>query len=113
MIARDASCGCVNIRLRCKGEPVRISDCGCHERQKQMGNAFGAQARLVRENVQFLSGYPEVCVIKGESGAKIEHRFCSGCGSTPWCGIDNDQERMAVALGAFAYPSLPPPWSSV
>ena len=40
MTAREASCSCGRIRLRCKGEPVRISVCHCLECQKRTGSAF-------------------------------------------------------------------------
>ncbi|HNS85945.1 MAG TPA: GFA family protein [Parvularculaceae bacterium] len=113
MILREACCACGDIRLRCLGEPVRISVCHCLECQKRTGGAFGAQARFPRERVEFLSGDPKIFERFGDEGGKITQRFCGRCGTTVWYSIDNDPDRIAVTLGAFADPSFPPPRFSV
>ncbi|MCB2096366.1 MAG: GFA family protein [Parvularculaceae bacterium] len=113
MIVRDASCACGDIRLRCKGEPVRISVCHCLECQKRTGSAFAAQARFLKEDVEFLQGEPATFARTGDEGGAITQRFCPRCGTTVWYAIDNDPDRIAVTLGAFADPSFPPPRFSV
>lgn len=112
MTAREASCSCGAIRARCSGEPVRISICHCLECQKRSGSAFAAQARFPRDNVEVF-GAPSTFSRKGDEGSIATFRFCSNCGSTVWYSIDNDPDRIAVALGAFADPSFPPPRFSV
>lgn len=113
MTPREASCSCGEIRLRCAGEPVRISVCHCLDCQKRTGSAFGAQARLRTEDVEFLSGEPSLYVRRADSGRTISFRFCANCGSTVWYGIDDQPELVAVTLGAFADPSFPQPRFSV
>ncbi len=113
MIAREASCSCGRVRLRCLGEPVRISVCHCLDCQKRSGSAFAAQARFLKENVEFLAGAPSVYVRVADSGGRASFRFCPDCGSTVWYALESEPDRVAVALGAFADPSFPPPRFSV
>lgn len=113
MIVREASCSCGNIRVRCKGEPVRISVCHCIECQRRTGSVFSAQARFLKENVELVFGNPRIFERVGDDGGRITQRFCGDCGTTVWYTIDNDRERIAVALGAFADPAFPQPRFSV
>jgi hypothetical protein len=113
MTAREASCSCGAIRLKCRGEPVRISVCHCLECQKRTGSAFGAQARFRSEDVEFLSGEPATFSRVGDSGGGATFRFCPRCGSTVWYSIEGDPSVIAVTLGAFADPAFPPPRFSV
>lgn len=113
MIVREASCSCGKIRVRSKGEPVRISVCHRLERQKRTGSAFGAQARFLKENVEIPEGEPSTFVRVGDEGGKATFRFCPRCGSTVWRETDAEPDRIAVTLGAFADPSFPPPRISV
>jgi hypothetical protein len=49
----------------------------------------------------------------GDEGGACDFRFCPTCGSTVWYTISAAPETIAVALGAFADPSFPPPVYSV
>lgn len=112
MTAREASCSCGRIRLRCKGEPVRISVCHCLDCQKRTGSAFAAQARFPRDSVEVF-GEPSTYARKGDEGSVATFRFCGNCGATVWYTNDTDSANIAVALGAFADPSFPQPRFSV
>lgn len=113
MTLREASCSCGAVRLRCAGEPLRISVCHCLECQKRTGSAFGAQARFARDKVEFLSGEPRLYRRTGDDGGVVTQRFCGACGSTVWYAIDNDPDLIAVTLGSFADPRFPQPRFSV
>lgn len=113
MIVREAACSCGNIRVRCKGDPVRISVCHRLECQRRTGSAFSAQARFLKENVEFPGGEPSTFVRVGDEGGKATFRFCPRCGSTVWCETGAEPDRIAVTLGAFADPAFPPPRVSV
>lgn len=111
---REASCACGAIRLRCSGEPVRISVCHCLECQRRTGSAFAAQARFPKERVEFLSGEPKIFTrAPGDEGGRAAQRFCPDCGSTVWYTTDAQPDLIAVTLGSFADPSFPPPRFSV
>lgn len=108
MNKRRASCSCGKLSVECEGEPVRISMCSCLECQRRTGSVFGVQARWLKQSVQ-ISGDATEYARTGDEGHVIRFRFCPGCGTTLYWTIDDDPERVAVAVGAFADPSFPPP----
>ena len=112
MTTRTASCGCGQLRVICEGEPVRISMCHCNACQKRTGNVFGTQARFPREQVT-IDGRSSQWTRLGDSCKPITFQFCPGCGSTVYWEISNAPGLIAVAVGAFADPSFPPPRHSV
>jgi len=112
MSAREPSYGCGRIRPRCSGAPVRISVCHCLECRKRARSAFGAQARFLKANVETW-GEPSAFARRGGDGSIATFRFCANCGSTVWRKADSDEERIAVAIGAFANPAFPQPRFSV
>jgi len=109
---RTASCSCGNFTVEVEGEPVRISMCHCLECQKRTGSIFGVQARWPLDKIT-VRGESKEFVRKGDSGGVIRHRFCPTCGATMTWEIDTMPGVMAVAVGAFADPSFPPPRISV
>jgi len=109
MTSRVASCSCGQLRLTCEGEPVRISICHCLECQKRTGAVFSTQARFPRELVT-TEGRAMQWTRRGDSGQSATFSFCPVCGSTVYWEIPG---FVAVAVGAFADPSFPPPHVSV
>lgn len=109
MTKRIASCSCGQLRVTCVGEPVRISICHCLECQKRTGSVFATQARFAREHVT-IEGAASHWARVGDSGGAAMFSFCPVCGSTVYWEIPG---FVAVAVGAFADPSFPPPRVSV
>ena len=103
---REASCSCGQLRIRCTGEPVRVSVCHCLACQKRTGSAFGVQARFPTAKTQTF-GAANTWVRVGDEGNRITHYFCPTCGSTVYYHLE--PELMGVPVGAFADPSFPPP----
>jgi hypothetical protein len=110
MTSRVASCGCGQLRVTCKGEPVRVSICHCLECQKRTGNVFGTQARFSREFVT-IEGRATQWTRLGDSGQPVTFNFCPVCASTVYWELAPD--FIAVAVGMFADPSFPLPSVSV
>ncbi|MBX3226455.1 MAG: GFA family protein [Labilithrix sp.] len=110
--SRIATCSCGQLRATCEGEPVRVSVCHCLACQKRTGSAFGAQARWPKDAVR-VEGNASQWTRRAESGNAITFRFCGVCGSTVFYELDALPGFTAVALGAFADPSFPPPSFSV
>jgi hypothetical protein len=108
MTKRRATCACENLVVTCEGEPVRLSMCHCFSCQKRTGSVFGVQARFPNDKVT-IEGRSATYVRIGDSGGRIEHRFCPTCGATVTWTIDTMPGVTAVAVGAFADPSFPPP----
>src|SRR5215470_216763 len=112
MTTRQASCSCGQLRLATAGEPVRISICHCLEYQRRTGSVFSTQARFKRDQVT-IEGRAAEYVRQGVSGQPLTFRFCPACGSTVYWTLSALPNLIAVAVGAFADPSFPPPRVSV
>ena len=111
-MVRRASCCCGQLKLHCEGEPVRVSICHCLSCQQRTGSAFGVQARFARERVS-IDGRDAQWTRVGDSGGRATFHFCPLCGSTVFWEIDRLDGFVAVAVGAFADPSFPPPTVSI
>jgi hypothetical protein len=112
MSERHASCSCGQLNVTVTGEPVRISMCHCLACQKRSGSVFAVQARFPEENVK-IRGDAHQWMRIGDSGSRATHRFCPVCGSTVFYTMDTMPGVIAVAVGAFADPTFPPPKISV
>src|SRR3954465_5483968 len=110
---RHASCSCGQLTLSADGDPVRVSVCHCLACQKRTGSAFGYQARFPRERVE-ISGESQTYVRHSdEDGEQRSFSFCPECGGTGYYTGGDDDDLIAVPVGAFADPAFPEPWVSV
>jgi hypothetical protein len=110
--ARTATCACGQLSIECQGDPVRVSVCHCLDCKKRSGSAFAAQARFPADRVT-VSGRSNQWSRVGDEGGGAVFDFCPGCGSTVFYRAVADPDFVAVAVGAFADPSFPPPVYSV
>lgn len=51
MTTRLAACNCGQLKIRARGEPIRVSVCHCLACQRRTGSVFAMQARFERDNV--------------------------------------------------------------
>jgi hypothetical protein len=109
---RTASCSCGQLKVTTQGEPVRISVCHCLACQRRTGSAFGAQARFKEADV-VIEGIAHHYARTGDSGGKLDFRFCARCGSTVFWTNARTPELVSVAVGAFADPAFAAPRFSV
>lgn len=112
MSTRTASCSCGQLRLTTRAVPVRVSVCHCLACQLRTGSAFGAQARFPRSAVT-ITGRSSRYVRSGDEGSKLVFHFCPDCGATVHYAAQDDEQSIAVPLGAFADPHFPAPTVSV
>ncbi|MBW8816465.1 MAG: GFA family protein [Caulobacterales bacterium] len=112
MTSRVASCSCGQLRVTCEGDPARISVCHCLECQKRTGSVFAVQARFPTEHVT-IEGRAANWTRVGDSGGAATFGFCPTCGSTVYWEGGGIPGFVAVAAGAFADPTFPPPTVSV
>jgi hypothetical protein len=110
---RDATCACGQLRVTCRGEPVRVSVCHCLECQRRTGSAFGVQARFARDQVVRMSGRYSEYERVGDSGNVVRLCFCPDCGSTVFLELPSMPAFVVIAVGAFADPGFPSPTYSV
>lgn len=108
MTTRIASCSCGQLCLTCEGEPLRVSMCHCLECQKRTGSVFATQARFPRDHVS-ITGHTTTWTRQGDSGGTATFHFCPTCGSTVYWEMDWAPDSLAIAVGAFADPTFPPP----
>ena len=111
-MSRTATCSCGQLRVTCEGEPVRVSMCHCLACQQRTGSTFGAQARWPQDKVR-IEGSATEYVRTADSGNRLTFHFCPHCGSTVYYRLNHVPGVVAVAIGAFADPSFPPPKFSV
>src|SRR4051812_12946889 len=113
-MTRDAACSCGQLRVTATGDPVRISICHCLACQRRTGSAFGFQARFPADDVRISGRHNEYVRTSDESDEQWNtFHFCPHCGGTVFYTTSDWPEVIAVAVGAFADPSFPPPSVSV
>lgn len=112
MTTRRATCSCGQLSATCRGEPARVSMCHCLACQRRTGSVVGVQARWPSTDVTF-EGEDATWERVGDEGSRITFHFCPTCGATLWWQIEGMEDRVAVAVGAFADPSFPAPTFSV
>jgi hypothetical protein len=82
--------------------------CHCLECQKRTGSVFGTQARFPRDRVT-ITGRSTTWTRQGDSGGTATFHFCPVCGATVYWEMDGAPDFIAIAVGAFADPTFPPP----
>jgi hypothetical protein len=73
---------------------------------------FGAQARFPKESVSVQGEFQEYIRV-GDSGTRLIFSFCPKCGSTVFYTIEDQPDRVAIPVGAFADPAFQNPAFSV
>jgi hypothetical protein len=112
MSTRTASCSCGQLRIEVEGEPRGVGVCHCLACQRRTGSVFAALAGFAAPYK--VLGTATEYVRTGDQGAKFRFRFCPICGTTVFHTEEGyEGSGVAVAVGAFADPSFPPPQDSV
>jgi hypothetical protein len=112
MVSRTASCSCGQLRIDVTGEPLGVGVCHCLACQRRTGSVFATLASFAAPFR--VSGAATEHVRIGDQGARFTFRFCPVCGTTLFHTEEGREDAsVAVAVGAFADPSFPPPRASV
>ena len=111
MVSRIASCCCGQLQIEVSGEPRGVGVCHCLACQQRTGSVFAALAGFAEPFK--VTGKATEYVRTGDNGAQFRFRFCPVCGSTVYHTEEGVSGRVAVAVGAFADPTFPPPQVSV
>lgn len=112
MDSRTASCSCGQLRIDVQGEPLGTGVCHCLACQRRTGSVFATLAAFAPKYE--VSGTATEYVRVGDHGARFKFRFCPVCGTSLFHTEEGcEQSYVAVAVGAFADPSFPPPEDSV
>ena len=108
MITRLATCACGLLRVRCTGDPTKVSLCHCLDCQKRTGSTYGIAAFFRREDIE-PHGVTRRYTRQSDSGHPVTFHFCPECGSTVYWMPHRRPEMVAVAVGSFADPTFPAP----
>jgi len=111
MSGRTATCSCGQLTIRVHGEPLGVGICHCLECQRRTGTIFAALASFAAPFD--VSGTATEYIRTGDHGARFRFRFCPVCGSHLYKTEDGENDRVSIAVGAFADPGFPPPRVSV
>ncbi len=112
MLSRRASCGCGQLQIEVRGEPLGVGVCHCLACQQRTGSVFAALAAFAVPYTVF--GTATDYVRTGDQGARFRFRFCPVCGTNLFhTEEDVDHVSVAVAVGGFADPDFPSPQDSV
>ena len=112
MVTRFAACACGALKVRCTGDPIKVSLCHCLDCQKRTGSTYGIAAFFRRENID-PQGATRSYTRQSDSGHPVTFHFCPECGSTVFWTPHRKPESVAVAVGAFADPAFPAPTQAV
>jgi hypothetical protein len=93
------------------GDPFGVGVCHCLACQRRTGSVFAALAAFAAP--YRVTGTATEYVRTGDQGARFRFRFCPVCGTNVFHTEEGHGESVAVAVGAFADPSFPPPQDSV
>src|SRR5262245_49338979 len=112
MTSRTASCCCGQLSIEVQGEPRAVGVCHCFACQRRTGSVCAALAGFAPPYK--VSGTTTEYVRVGDQGARFRFRFCPVSGTSLFDTEEgHEQSFVAVAVGAFADPSFPPPQASV
>jgi hypothetical protein len=112
MMTRFATCACGSLKVRCTGEPTKVSLCHCLDCQKRTGSTYGVAAFFRREDVE-PQGAARSYTRQSDSGRHVTFHFCPECGSTVFWTPHRKPEAVAIAVGSFADPAFPAPTQAV
>lgn len=112
-VERHAACHCGSLRIRCIGEPSKVSLCHCLDCQRRTGSLFSVAVFFPRAQVEPVAGVAKSFRRPSASGFDVTFHFCPECGSSLWWNPDRLPDRVGVAAGAFADPDFPMPDQAV
>ena len=113
MEGRLASCHCQKLRLRCEGQPSKVSMCHCLDCQRRTGSAFSVAVFYDRGNVHIEQGETKAFSRNSSSGFPVTFHFCDDCGSNVFWEPARHPGLIGVAMGAFADPNFAQPEQAV
>ena len=107
-----ARCSCGSVTLTLTGPPALVVSCHCTDCQRRSGSPYGVGA-YYPEAAATITGETREYTRPGASGRMVRNHFCPVCGTSVFWYADRLPGHVAVAVGALADPSFPPPDRSV
>lgn len=119
----EGSCLCGDVTFRVKGPFLTAGYCHCTHCQKRTGTGASVQGRVVRDDLELLTGEHLLKAFVPPAGGRPKV-FCTACGSHLFSGDLAADAEVAIRLGAFDDPidvapefhmfvRSAPPWAPV
>ncbi|MGD9729498.1 MAG: GFA family protein [Nitrospiraceae bacterium] len=107
-MTRVATCVCQQLRVSCEGDPESVSLCHCLACQRRTGSHCGLAAFFNAGHI-LTFGCTKLFTRSSDNGHSVTFHFCPQCGSTVYWEPQRKPNIIAVAVGAFADVTFPPP----
>ncbi|MEQ1890884.1 MAG: GFA family protein [Alphaproteobacteria bacterium] len=99
----EGGCLCGQVRYHFNAAPMAVVVCHCTHCQKQSGSAFSTNV-IVPAADFVVAGQETIFNDTGDSGGKVERRFCNRCGSPIRSLIGNMPGIIALKAGTLDKP---------
>ena len=110
-----AGCRCGAVRIAITGEPVRVRTCWCRDCQ-YWGSGNGTTNAAYRSEDLEIAGDVAWHESVADSGNAMRRGFCQQCGTPLFTGHSDNQQFLAVRVGALDDPGSVTPteviWTS-
>lgn len=110
---RTAICCCGSLRVKVRGEPLRVVVCHCFQCQRRSGSVFSDNANFDRAQLVAVEGEAKTFTRATERGGRMTFHFCPKCGSSVYWDLSLDPQTVGIAVGAFADPGFTKPVRSL
>ncbi|MBO6717618.1 MAG: GFA family protein [Rhizobiaceae bacterium] len=106
----DGRCTCGDVRYRLKARPLFVHCCHCRWCQRETGSAFVMNALIEADNVELLTGEPEVIDTPSASGNGQKVSRCPVCKVALWSVYSGAGPKFRfVRVGTLEDPDACPP----
>lgn len=106
----EGGCTCRKVRFRIKSAPLFVHCCHCRWCQRETGSAFAINAMIETQQVELLSGAPELLLTPTESGKGQKIARCPSCRVALWSHYAGMGEKVSfVRVGTLDEPDAEPP----
>lgn len=106
----EGGCTCGTLRYRIKRRPMFVHCCHCRWCQRETGASFALNAIIEADQVEVLSGTPEMVLTPTLSGKGQKIARCPACRVALWSNYAGSGDKVRfVRVGTLDEPDRAPP----
>ncbi len=106
----DGSCTCGAVQFRLRRRPLFVHCCHCTWCQRETGSAFALNAMIESDEVELLSGTPDLVQTPTASGERQKIARCPTCRVAVWSHYAGGGDAVRfVRVGTLDEPARLPP----
>lgn len=108
--AAEGGCACGTVRYRINRRPMFVHCCHCRWCQRETGASFALNAMIEADQVELLSGAPEIVMTPTLSGRGQKIARCPVCRVALWSNYSGSGDKVRfVRVGTLDEPDRVPP----